>query len=54
MDVNLLLKDEISVILLWMGVYGLFDQLIHLPLVNDKKNYIYAFFVCISLLIKLP
>jgi len=41
MDVSLLLKDEISVILLWIGLYGLFDQLIHLTLLHDKKKYIY-------------
>jgi len=54
MDINILLKDEISVILMWMGLYGLLEQFIHLPLIYDKKNYIYALFVCISLFIKLP
>lgn len=54
MDINLLLKDEISVILMWIGIYGLLDQFIHIPSIYDKKNYIYALFVCISLFIKMP
>ena len=54
MDISLLLKDEISVILMWIGIYGLLDQFIHIPSIYDKKNYIYALFVCISLFIKMP
>jgi hypothetical protein len=53
MDINILLQDEISVILLWMGLYGILDQIIHIPSIQDKKNYIYALFILISLFIKL-
>ena len=49
-----MLKDEISVILMWMGIYGLIEQFIHLPLIYDKKNYVYVLFILISLFIKLP
>jgi hypothetical protein len=54
MDISLLLKDEISVILMWMGIYGLLEQFIHLHAVYEKKIYLYGLFICISLFIKLP
>lgn len=53
MDVSLLLKDELSVILLWIGLYGLLDQLIHSKNIYPYKNYVYLLFVLISLYIKI-
>jgi len=54
MEYSLLLIDEISVILMWLGIYGLLDQFIHIPLLYENKIYIYILFICVSLLIKLP
>jgi hypothetical protein len=53
MDITIQLKDEISVILLWVGLYGLLEQIIHSSFIYPNKNYIYMLFVLISLFIKL-
>jgi hypothetical protein len=53
MNINILIKDEISIILLWVGFYGLLDQLIHYNSVFPYKNYLYSLFILISLFIKL-
>jgi hypothetical protein len=53
MDVNLLLKDEVSVILLWIGIYGILDQVIHSTMIYPNRNYLYALFILYSIFIKL-
>jgi hypothetical protein len=54
MDVNILLKDEISVILLWIGLYNILDQIISLSTISPYKNYIYILFILIAIFLKLP
>jgi hypothetical protein len=54
MDIIIQLKDEISVILLWFGLYGLLEQSINSFIISANKNYLYMLFILISLFIKLP
>ena len=49
MDRNILLLDEVSIILLWIGAHGLLDQVITSPSVYASRNYIYLYFILISL-----
>jgi hypothetical protein len=54
MDISVLLADEISIILLWVGLHGLLDQAILSDLIYPLRNYIYIFFILFALYIKVP
>ena len=52
MDINVLLTDELSIILLWFGLHGLVDQFIESNIIYPFRNYIYMLFVLFALYIK--
>jgi hypothetical protein len=53
MDINILLLDEVSIILLWVGLHGLLDQLLNSENIFPIRNYIYIIFVLFALYLKL-
>ena len=52
MDINVLLLDEVSIILLWIGLHGLLDQLIYSENIFPIRNYIYIIFILFALYLK--
>jgi len=53
MDLHIKLKDELSIILLWVGFSGVFDAFINISVIFPMKIYIYALFILIALYLKL-
>jgi hypothetical protein len=53
MDINVLLEDEISIILLWFGLHGILDQFINLSKVFPFRNYIYMLFILVGFYLNL-
>ena len=53
MDINIKLIDEISVIFFWIGISGLIDRFINIPIVIPSKKYFYIILVLIAIFIKL-
>jgi hypothetical protein len=53
MDLNIQLRDELSIILLWIGLSGVLDEIINISIIFPIKIYIYALFILIALYLKL-
>jgi len=55
MDVNfnIKLKDEIAIILLWIGISGMMDIIINTSMIFPMKNYVYVLFVLCAMYLKL-
>jgi hypothetical protein len=47
------LFDEISMILFWIGMYGIIETILYTDLIYPYKNYAYLLFIMIGLYTKL-
>ena len=47
------LIDEISLILFWIGMYGLIETILYTDLIYPHKNYVYILFIIVGLYTKL-
>jgi hypothetical protein len=52
-NLSLNLIDEISIIILWIGIWGITDMFINIPIVNEHKQYIYILLILTAIYFKL-
>lgn len=45
--------NELSIIFLWVGVWGILDQFTHLTILEQYKKYFYVLLILIAVYIKL-
>lgn len=48
-SVSLLLVDELSIILIWIGAWGLSDMITRVPFIEKNKNYFYLLLILIGI-----
>lgn len=47
------LEDEISTIFLWLGVWGIKENIFTISIINENKIYIYVLLILIGIYIKI-
>jgi hypothetical protein len=52
-NLSLNLIDELSIIFLWIGIWGITDMFINLFIINEYKQYIYVLLILIAIYFKL-
>ena len=50
---NLNLIDELSIIFLWIGIWGLSDMLLNVPIMYEYKHYFYIILILIAIYYKI-
>jgi hypothetical protein len=53
LNLSLNLIDELSIIILWIGIWGLTDIFINIPYINQYKEYIYILLILFAVYFKL-
>jgi len=53
MEISISLIDEVTAVFLWMAIYGLLNNFIHLSYINQYENYIYLLLLLSALYFKL-
>jgi len=51
--INIKLIDEILIIILWIGIWGLTDMLLNYSFIEKQKHYIYIILILIVIYFKL-
>lgn len=51
-NISLNIIDELSIIFLWIGIWGITDMFINLS-INEYKHYIYILLILIAIYFKL-
>jgi hypothetical protein len=41
--------DELSIIMIWIGAWGLSDMITKIPFVEEHKNYLYLLLILIGI-----
>ena len=52
-NISLNIIDELSIIFLWIGIWGITDMFINLSVINEYKKYIYILLILIAIYFKL-
>jgi len=52
-EVNINLIDEFAIIFLWIGIWGIIDELIYTTAIFQYKKYIYTILILIALYMKI-
>ena len=50
---NINFIDELSIIFLWIGIWGLSDMLLNSPNMHKYKHYIYIIFILVAVYYKI-
>lgn len=50
---NINFLDELSIIFLWIGIWGLSDMILNAPLMSKYKHYFYIIFILIAIYYKI-
>jgi len=52
-NISLNIIDELLIIFLWIGIWGITDIFINMYIINEYKQYIYILFILIAIYFKL-
>jgi len=53
MNSSINLVDELSIIFLWIGIWGMFDMFLNVPELKKHRYYIYLLLILIALYFKM-
>lgn len=48
-SLSLDLKDELSIIMIWIGIWGISDMILKIPFMNSYRHYFYLLLILIGL-----
>ena len=52
-EITLKLIDEIAIIFLWIGIWGISDEIIYSSIMLQYKKYIYVLLILCALYVKI-
>ena len=52
-EVSIALLDELAIIFLWIGIWGISDEIIYSSVVLQYKKYIYVLLILCALYLKI-